>query len=149
VSAGTRHIRGKAREKALEFLFGLDFTGYPWEEVLENYWDEGQPLRPTVREYAERLIRGIHGHNDAMNALIADAIEGWTLERIGSVEKSAIRIGLYEMRYEDDVPVTVAINEAIELAKKYGSSESPRFVNGVLDRLRRQLEDSSLPQPEN
>jgi len=145
VSAGTRHIRGKAREKALEFLFGLDFTGYDWQEALDNFWGD-EAVRPTVKEYTERLIAGIHEQSEAMNTMISGAIEGWNPERIGSVERSAIRIGLYEMVYEDNVPVNVAINEAIELAKKYGTSESPRFVNGVLDRLRRQQADLDSSQ---
>lgn len=144
MNKGTRHIRGMAREKALEFLFGVDFTKYDWNEARELYWEDIQ-VRPTVREYFDTLIDGIEAHGESLNDLMVRSIEGWNPDRIGSVERAAIRIGLFEMLHQDDVPPSVAINEAIELAKKYGAPEAPRFVNGVLDRVRRQTDDATLP----
>lgn len=148
MSKGTRHIRGMAREKALEFLFGVDFTEYEWDRAREMFWEDVQ-VRPTVRAYFDTLIDGIQAHNETMNNLMLGAIEGWNPERIGSVERAAIRIGLFEMLHQDDVPPTVAINEAIELAKKYGAPEAPRFVNGVLDRVLRQSNDATLPHADS
>ena len=127
-------IRRRARECALQFLFGLDFTAYEWESVIEEYWS-AHPARPSVREYAEHLIKGVSEHLEELDAAIAGALENWTPERIGRVERNVIRLALFEMRHQPDVPERVAISEAIEVAKEYGSDDAPRFVNGVLDRL--------------
>jgi len=129
-------VRRRARERALQFLFGLEFTGNHWEEAIDGFW-EVRPSKPGAMKYALRLIRGVQEHRAALDEEIAGALENWSVDRVGRVELSIIRIALYEMRYERDVPVAVAINEAIELAKTFGAEETPRFVNGVLDRLRR------------
>lgn len=139
--------RPAARDRALQFLFGLDFTKYPWETEIEGYW-ELHPAKPSIRQYAEILIRGVCQHQDALDAEIGAALENWSLDRIGYVERNVLRIGLYEMRHREDVPATVAINEAVELSKRFGAEDAPRFVNGVLDRLRKQPE-STANAPEN
>ena len=128
-------VRRKARERALQFLFGLEFTNYAWEGALEAFW-EADPARPGVRTYAEKLIRGVCEGQDALDAEVASALQHWTPERVGRVERNILRLALYEMRHSDDVPAAVAINEAIELAKSFGGDDAPRFVNGVLDRLK-------------
>lgn len=128
-------IRRKARERALQFLFGLDFTNSPWEPAAALFWEIEQ-TRPSVRHYAMTLIRGVCGNRDALDEAILGALQNWTADRVGRIERNIIRIALYEMRHAEDVPAPVAINEAIELAKAFGSEDAPRFVNGVLDRLR-------------
>ncbi len=128
--------RRRARERALQFLFGLDFTGYDWHEAIEGFW-ELNPSRPGVKQYAETLIRLVCEHQEDLDNEIAGALENWTPDRIGPVERAVLRIALYEMRHMPDVPPNVAINEAIEVARRFGSEEAPRFVNGVLDRLRK------------
>ena len=155
-----QYVRRRAREAALHFLFGLDFTSSPWESVVDDFWameadvadqlvndpdDEEadeywvlERLSPNagVREYAMQLIGGVCEHVAALDQEIATALQNWTPERVGRVERAILRIALYEMRYVPDVPPPVAINEAIEIVKRYGDDEAPRFVNGVLDRLR-------------
>jgi len=131
-------LRHRARERALQFLFGLAFTGYPYEDELDAFW-ENNPAKPAVRQYGDTLIRGVCERREELDGHISEALEHWTPERIGYVERAALRIALYEMLYAEDVPANVAINEAIELVKQYGTDESPRFVNGVLDRLRKQV----------
>jgi len=126
--------RRQARERALQFLFGLEFTGYEWELVIDDFWD-GNPCRPGVQSYAERLIAGVADHQEELDAHIVSALENWSPERIGRIEWSMLRIALCEMLYHPDVPPAVAVNEAIEVVKRFGSNEAPRFVNGVLDRL--------------
>lgn len=128
-------IRRKARERALQFLFGLDFTNNPWEPAAAAFW-EFEPTRASVRQYAMTLIRGVCEQREALDEAIAGAIEKWAPERVGRIERNIIRIALYEMRNAEDVPPPVAINEAIELAKTFGAEDAPRFVNGILDRLR-------------
>ena len=122
----------------MQFLFGLDFTDYAWEDEIEDFWAIN-PSRPGVRHYAERLIREICERQAELDAQIAGALDNWSPDRVGHVERAVLRIALHEMLHEDDVPATVAINEAIEVVKRFGAEEAPRFVNGVLDRLRRTL----------
>jgi len=140
--------RRKARESALHFLFGLEFTHYPWEEALDGYWTM-RPARPAIKHYATTLIRGVAASHDVLDQEIAPAIEHWAPQRVGRVERTILRIALYEIRHVPDVPRAVAINEAIELAKAYGTDDAPRFINGVLDRLGRAEAPQNLPDEES
>lgn len=127
-------IRRRARERALQFLFGLDFTKYDWQDAIEEFWTTN-PTRTSVKDYSMRLIQGVVNHHEELDEAIVAALENWNWDRVGRVERNILRVALFEMRYGDDVPEKVAINEAIEVAKQFGSPEAPRFVNGVLDRL--------------
>ncbi len=129
-------MRRIARERALQFLFGLDFTSYEWGPAVEEFWEDN-PVRPTVRKYGQKLIKGVMENREAIDAAIHEALDNWSPGRVGRIELNVIRVAFFEMAYCPDVPPTVAISEAIEVAKRYGSEESPRFVNGVLDRLKR------------
>jgi N utilization substance protein B len=129
-------VRRRARECALQFLFGLDFSKNEWESGLPVYW-EYWPAKPSVKKYAELLVRGVSENIGAIDAAITDALEKWSPDRVGRVEWNILRIACYEMKFASDVPGPVAINEAIEISKAYGNDEAPRFVNGVLDRLRK------------
>lgn len=127
--------RRRARERALQFLFGIDFTEYEEEPALSEFW-EVNSTRSSARKYAEELIRGVFEHRTEIDEAILGAISNWRPERVGRVEKNILRVALFEMWYGRDVPQNVAINEAIEVAKRFGSDEAPRFVNGVLERLK-------------
>ena len=128
-------IRRQGRERAAQFLFGLEFTGYEWRDVIEAFWEES-PSRPGVRQYAERLIHGVLEHREELDRDIAEAVKDWAPDRVGYVERNVLRIALYELRTFPDVPPKVAINEAIEVAKRFCADESARFINGVLDKLK-------------
>lgn len=127
--------RRNARERAMQFLFGLDFTGYDWQDVLEKFWENNAARKP-VRDYAERLIRGVVQRRDELDVLINGALDRWSPERVGRIERNVLRIALYEMRHGEDVPPGVAINEALEVAREFGANDSVSFVNAVLDRLK-------------
>lgn len=127
--------RRRARERAVQFLFGLDFTEYEWRRAIGTFW-ETNPVRPAVQHYAEQLIRGVVEHRAELDEAIAAALENWAPGRLGRVERNVLRVALYEMRYADNVPPAVAINEAIEVAKRYCAPDSARFINGVLDRIK-------------
>lgn len=129
-------VRRRGRERALQFLFSLDFTGQTCEEKLEEFWAIN-PVKPGARQYAERLIHGVCAHQAALDEEISGGLDNWTPDRIGYVERAALRIALYEMRHCSDVPDAVAINEALEVVKIFGSDDAPKFINGVLDRLKR------------
>jgi len=131
-----RNSRRRGRERALQFLFSLDFTGHSVEDKLEDFWAIN-PVKPGAKEYAEVLIHGVSRFQDEIDQEIAGALDNWTPDRVGFVERNVLRIALYEMRHCPDVPDSVAINEAIEVTKIFGADEATKFVNGVLDRLRR------------
>ncbi|MBI2434534.1 MAG: transcription antitermination factor NusB [Candidatus Hydrogenedentes bacterium] len=130
------HIRRAARERALQFLYGQDLTQYNWQEILEDFWQQN-PSRPSIRAYGEKLIRGVCAHQAELDEEIHQALDRWSPERIGYVERAILRIAVYEMLHMPDVPPSVAINEAIEVSKRFGAEEAPRFINGVLDRVGR------------
>jgi N utilization substance protein B len=134
-------VRRRARERALQFLFGLEFTRYAWEDAIDSFWDT-RPSKPAVRQYAIQLIRGVQENLTELDEEISAALQNWSADRVGRVERAILRIALHEMRHESDVPAAVAMNEAIELAKSFGTDDTPRFVNGVLDRLRRASDDT-------
>ncbi len=125
----------RGRERALEYLFGLEATGYEWEDGLAIFW-ETFSTNEKARAYAELLIEGVYGQREALDARIDGALKGWSPSRVGRVERTILRIGLYEMTSLEDVPSKVAINEAIEVAKLYAMDGSPKFINGVLNRLK-------------
>ncbi len=134
MTVSNTRLRRRARERAVQFLFGLEFTEYGWQSAIEAFW-EANPARPAAIEYAERLIQGVVDHGAELDASIESVLEQWSLQRVGRIERNVMRVALYEMRY-CGVPAKVAINEAIELARAYGPDEAPAFVNGVLDRLK-------------
>ncbi len=134
-------LRRKAREAALQFLFQEDFTEIDFiiseelPEKLEKFCSLYQVNR-KARDYTLVLLQGTIEHRDEIDDLIRQCAKNWRLERIAVADRNLLRIGVCEMLYCDDVPVQVAINEAVEIAKRYGSDESPSFVNGILDAIR-------------
>ncbi len=131
--------RRKAREIALTFLYQWDVRG---EEVLPEM-DEllvRDRRDEDVAEYVKLLTRGVIAEVQEIDHLITEAAEHWSLTRMAAVDRNVLRMGVYEMRFRnEDVPAKVAINEAIELAKRFSTAQSGAFVNGVLDRVRRGL----------
>ena len=131
--------RRKAREVALQFLYQLDQHGaVDPAPFAEEFWAR-HPVDPDTREFAEALVRGTKQNQGKVDELIGQCAEHWDLDRMAVVDRNLLRIAVYEMLWQPDVPPKVAINEAIEIAKKFGTAESSRFVNGVLDRVHREL----------
>jgi len=130
--------RRKAREIALTVLYELEFQSGDAARVLEEFWKD-HPNVPEIKEFADSLVRGTVEHGPEIDALIAANATHWSLTRIALVERNILRLATYELLYRHDIPEKVAINEAIELAKLYGSEESGAFVNGVLDQIRLHL----------
>lgn len=133
------NVRRRARERAVQFLYSIDFTKYDWKEELVPFW-EMNPSKPGVKIFAEKLIAGTCERLQELDAAIGPALDNWSLDRIGAVERASLRVALFELMFCPDVPAGVVINEALEVAKVYGNDESPRFINGVLERLRKSLE---------
>ena len=131
-------LRRQAREWALQFLFQRDFNAGDLEEALEDFWGEKRPA-PRARSFTEDIIRGVECHRAKLDGKIAGYAAHWDPKRMGGVERNVMRIALYEMTCRDDVPPVVSIDEAVEIAKMYSSNESGKFVNGILDRARKDL----------
>ncbi|MCX5808158.1 MAG: transcription antitermination factor NusB [Proteobacteria bacterium] len=126
--------RRKSRELALRMLYQLETNSSNPELALENYCNIF-PYQQDVVDYAESLMLGVKKDREIIDTYIQDASEHWKINRIAFVDKNILRIGIYEMLFSEDVPPKVAIDEAIELAKKYGNEDSGNFINGVLDRV--------------
>ncbi len=132
--------RTRARELALQFLFQLDVQGPEHREALEPFLDDalrGKPGGTEARAYALKLVDGVLAHQPAIDGLIREAARNWDLERMAGVDRTVLRLGCYELLHEPEVPVKVSLNEAIELAKRFSTESSGAFVNGILDRIRK------------
>jgi transcription antitermination protein NusB len=126
--------RRKARELTLRMLYQLETNGVDLESALAAYC-ESFPYQPDVVEYAKSILAGVKKEREQIDGHIERAAENWRLDRITYVDKAVMRLAVYEMLYSPDVPPKVAIDEALELAKKYGSEGSREFINGVLDKI--------------
>jgi len=131
--------RRRARECALQMLFQIDLAGGSPGEVFPGFW-AAHPVDEPVREFAERLVEGVVRERAAMDRLIETVSERWRLERIATVDRNVIRMALFEILHEADTPAAVAIDEAVEIARRFGSEQSGAFINGVLDAIRRRLD---------
>ena len=127
--------RRQSREAALKLLYALDITRVDVKEVLREAWAETM-LFPEIRNFTTALITGVVQHRDKIDAWIQECSTNWSLERIGLVERNILRFAIYELCFLSVIPPNVTINEAVEVAKKYGTEEAPAFINGILDRVK-------------
>jgi N utilization substance protein B len=126
--------RRKARTVALQVLYEVDCTTHPPELVLEERLEE-QPLAPELSEFARQIVFGVLSLAPALDRLIQKYAPEWPLEQMATIDRNILRMAIWEFGADRQTPVKVAINEAVELAKLYGSDSAPRFVNGVLGAL--------------
>jgi N utilization substance protein B len=127
-------VRRKARECVLQMLYQLDMGGADVKDVVSRYWmtnDEDE----EVRAFADELMDGVAKNLSQIDDSISGHSTNWKLSRMASVDKNILRLAVYELMYREDIPVKVTINEAVEIAKKFGTAESGAFVNGVLDNI--------------
>lgn len=135
--------RRKAREAALQFLFQDDFSvaaDQPGDDGFEERFNQFCGLYQVshkARPYARSLLQGFRNNREEVDAIIRRYASNWRLERIAVTDRNLLRVGVYEMLFGEEVPGQVAINEAVEIAKRFGSDDSPAFVNGVLDAVQK------------
>ena len=129
-------VRREGRELALQALYQLDVTGQEGDpaEQLAGFWSQFDDRR-DVQTFARELIDGVRVNRERIDALIAESAEHWRLPRLSRVDLSLLRLATFELLDCRDVPVSVTLNEAIEIARRFGSEDSPTFVNGVLDHI--------------
>ena len=124
--------RSKARRRALDLLFEADQRGL---DPLALLAERLPTAHPPISEYAVTIVEGVQAHRERIDELLSTYAQGWTLERMPGVDRVVLRIGAWELPFNDDVPDVVAIDEAVELARIMSTDESPAFVNGLLARL--------------
>jgi N utilization substance protein B len=137
--------RSKARKRAVDLIYEADLRG---ADPVSTLAERVALADPPISDYTIELIEGITEHRAAIDQLLSEYSEGWTLDRMPGVDRAVLRVGLYELLWASDVPDAVAIDEAVELAKLLSTDESPKFVNGILGRvLRDQLPTDGATAP--
>ena len=126
--------RRKSRELALQALFQGEMAGKDGLLVFDEFCAHFQVNKKSI-PYAKKLMEGIQEKADVLNQLISKYAENWRLERMSLIDRNILRLAVYEVHYQDDVPVSVAINEAVEIAKRYSTDDSGPFINGILDAM--------------
>jgi N utilization substance protein B len=163
MSSDKKGKRREARERTVQFLFQHEMNQpEDLEKTLEEFWltqranahaekrdaptwGEKQELPPptteeaTVQLFAEPLIRGVLEHREKIDAEIQKHAKNWSLHRMAAVDRNVLRLATYEMLFRDDIPPIVSINEAVDIAKKFSTHDSGKFVNGILDQVRKEL----------
>jgi transcription antitermination protein NusB len=132
-------LRRKSREFALQMLFEWDMTRQKPERVEQNFWKTAKAAAST-REFANQLFEGTIAEADSIDALVKKLSDNWRIDRLAAVDRSILRLGIYELRFKT-APARVVINEALELAKKFSSEEAPAFLNGILAAALKSLKD--------
>jgi N utilization substance protein B len=134
--------RHRAREAAIQMLYQWEVGRVPMEEVRRTYWThapEGAPLTDDLRAFASSLATGTAEHVASLDPMIAEAAEHWRVERMNVLDRLILRLAIYEFLHEPETPGKVIINEALELARSFSADDSVRFINGILDAVRRTL----------
>ncbi len=148
----TKGVRRRGRELALKIIYGFDGDRREIGGILADFWrnfrfrddvlgeatDDAEPVPDEVRLFADELARGVHRTLEQIDACLAACSRNWSLERMAKVDLALLRLGTYELLFCPEVPTSVVINEAIEIGKRFGTAETPGFVNGILDRVARE-----------
>jgi transcription antitermination factor NusB len=128
--------RTVSREIALKVLYAWDITKDTLDECLERQWEKGEDdPGPDIRKFTNEIVRGFAEHHKEIDGIISKYATNWELGRMATIDRNIMRMATFELLFVPDVPVKVAINEAIEMAKKFGDKDSGKFVNGVLDKI--------------
>ncbi len=130
--------RTKAREYALQMLYQADITRCSWKEILESFWENSDLKEDSeeLKDFSAQLLEGVVKHMPEIDKKISKYAANWQLERMAFVDRNIMRLGCFELLFRQDIPPKVAINEAVELAKKYSGLESGKFVNAILDQVK-------------
>jgi len=131
--------RRHARESALQTLYQLEMSGKESPRLFDV--EALSDLNPEVKEFASSLVDGVKGHLSEIDELISTHSTNWKISRMAAVDKNILRIAVFELKSRPDIPTKVTINEAVEIAKRFGSSESGAFVNGILDNIAQEIRE--------
>lgn len=130
--------RRQLREQALQLLFELDMGSEKTDVVMERFW-AGKKVDDKEKAFVNRIVCGVRENLVKLDTTLAGYAKNWDIKRMAVVDRNVLRMAIFEMTLCDDVPAVVAINEAVDIAKYFNSAESGKFVNGILDRLRKDM----------
>ncbi len=137
-------VRRRAREIALQVLYQLDISRGDPREAMDRYFDHFRPS-DKARDFCRRVVEGVWSDREEIDRLIEENAENWTLTRMAVVDRNILRMAVFEFQHCPDIPFKASLNEAIELAKKFGTDESSAFINGILDKIH-SLAEPDLPE---
>jgi transcription antitermination factor NusB len=137
--------RTQAREAALQILYQYEMNPGPVRELMDNYWNNNEPVQDEVRLFAEKIVAGTIAQLKELDEVITRAAQNWHLERMAVIDRNILRFAAYELLYMDDVPPKVTINEAVNIAKRFSQEESGKFVNGILDHINHKEQPRTFP----
>ena len=127
--------RTKSREYALQMLYQVDIRKATTQQVMVGFWGAHEAETEDIKTFANQLVIGTVEQRDGLDALISSHTDNWDLNRMAVIDRNILRLGTYELLHVQDVPAKVCINEAIELAKRFGDTDSSKFINGILDAI--------------
>ena len=127
--------RTKARENALKILYAIDITGDAPKECIDTYWQTNEEKDAEIKAFANTLVLGAVNNGKEIDKMISKYATNWQLNRMAVIDRNVLRFAAYELLFVKDIPLKVSINEAIDIAKKFGGPDSGKFVNGVLDKI--------------
>ena len=139
-----QEARHRARESAVQMLYQWEVGRDPISDVVLTFWTHGpsasQSVPDELRTFASTLANGVAGTVEAIDPMIAEAAENWRIERMNVLDRLILRLAIYEFLHQPETPTKVIINEALELARTFSTDDSVRFINGVLDAVRKTLQ---------
>ncbi len=127
--------RTKARECALQILYQVDITKNKFQDSIDDFWETKGKFDDSIKDFAQCLVSGTVENLKELDSVISRSATNWEIDRMATVDRNILRLASYELLFMDDIPLNVSINEAIEMAKRYGDKESGKFVNGILDKI--------------
>lgn len=127
--------RTKGREYALQILYAIDISKGDEAERMESFWNHVEETDPDVRKFANMLVRGVMKHVGDIDGMITKYATNWEIGRMAVIDRNILRLATYELLFDKEIPPKVSINEAIDIAKRFGDKDSGKFVNGILDKI--------------
>jgi N utilization substance protein B len=131
----TMRRRTQARECALKVLYQIEMTKDNYEDSLKIFWEREPQAEETIKKFAGQLVEGVTKNIKEIDTTISKYATNWQINRMAVIDRNILRIATFEILYLDDIPPKVSINEAVDIAKKYGDTDSSKFVNGILDKI--------------
>lgn len=128
--------RTKAREYALQILYAIDITKDEPQKCMERFWEHSDEKSPDIKAFTGDIVSGVCNNISNIDPTISKHATNWELDRMAVIDRNILRLATYELLYIEEIPPKVSINEAIDIAKKFGGNDSGKFVNGVLDKIK-------------
>lgn len=131
-------VRRRGREYALQMLYAMDLTDYQPDQVFAGFYAL-QDLNRDAFYYARRLVDGVHSHLHEIDPVLSKYAEHWKIHRMAVVDRNLLRLGLFELMFQKEIPFPIIINEALEIVKEFSDAEGTQFLNGILDAARKEF----------